>query len=432
MNRIFSFILLSSISFQVNSATGLVEAYEFALDNDATLAQAKAVHAANLESVNIAKSPLLPQITGNASYTINDGSSDVSDVNTTSLGMNLQQSIYQADHWARYNQSKIKLNQSWLTLKITEQDMIIRVSESYFGVLLAKEDLELSRVQEKANKNQWEKAKASEEVGLISYTDVLQTQSSYDLSKSTTINSQNNLDIAFEKLNKLTSIAITELKIMATTTQFEREELNVENYEKQAVENNLTVRKLIKQKQLALQEIELQKSNYLPKFYLQAGYTDKKYSNFGSNFSGNYQDKTNLNIGIYTSISLYSGGSTTAKVSQAKANEKVSKISLRDAKETAKLNARIAIRNIQRSHELIVANRAAVKSSDAFLKTVEEGYQVGLNNVLDVLTARTNKFQSLRNLTSSLHNLALSKLRLAKTLGTLDIEKLKEIETHLH
>ena len=164
---------------------------------------------------------------------------------------------------------------------------------------------------------------------------------------------------------------------------------------------------------------------------MRAGYTDNSYSNFDSDYESTYKDNQNMSVGVYTSIPLYSGGRTSALVSQARANHQAAIIGVRDAKENAKLNARVEVRNIQRGFELVSANRAAVKSNEAFLETAEESYKVGLKDLLDVLTARANKYQALRNLTLSLHNLVLSKLRLAQATGSLNVDKLNEIEVLL-
>jgi len=78
--------------------------------------------------------------------------------------------------------------------------------------------------------------------------------------------------------------------------------------------------------------------------------------------------------------------------------------------------------------ELVEANRAAVISNDAFLEAAEEGYKVGLKNLLEVLTARTNRFQARRNLAESLHNVVLSRLRLEAAVGQLNGDSLSEFE----
>lgn len=426
-----TFLTGSIVGSSAIASTGLVKMYELALEHDAQLAQAEVVYQASLDSLTIAKAPLLPQITADGGYTINDSSSESADVNTLSIGVNLQQSLYEHDTWARYEQAKSVLEKAKYELQIARQNMIVRLAKRYFDVLLAKVDVELSIAQEKANKNQWDRAKVSAEIGLASKTDVLQTKSTYDLTKSERIRAENSLDVAYEGLIKLTGNAANDLKRIAFDTKIPEEALNIQEHENKASDQNLTVLKLIAQMQVASEDIEIQKSGHWFKFFLRAGYTDNSYSNFDSDYESTYKDNQNMSVGVYTSIPLYSGGRTSALVSQARANHQAAIIGVRDAKENAKLNARVEVRNIQRGFELVSANRAAVKSNEAFLETAEESYKVGLKDLLDVLTARANKYQALRNLTLSLHNLVLSKLRLAQATGSLNVDKLNEIEVLL-
>lgn len=437
MNRkfnsyVFSILILCLTSTQVTAASGIIDVYNLSIQHDAKLAQAKASYQAEQEGVGVARGNLLPQISINGSYSVNDGDNNAADATTTSAGVSLQQSIYQHDYWARYGQAKSRLKQEKYNLKIAEQDLILRLAEHYFAILLAQVDLKFSLSQEKANKNQWQKARVSANVGLSNNADVLQAKSSYDLSKSIRISSQNNLDIAYENLTKLTGKVVKNLKKVSVNSRIKRKKLSIKSYERLALKNNLAILKAREQVNVAKKEISAQQSAHWPKIYVQANYTEKSYTDFEPSYSANYQDKNNSNVGIYASMPIFSGGSGSAKVAQARANAKVSKIALRDAKDIAKLNARVAVRNLQRGYELVEANRAAVKSSNAFLDTAKESYKVGLKDLFEVLTARTNKFQAQKNLTSSLHNLALSKLRLAKSVGTLNIDKLHDIEKNLH
>lgn len=410
------------------SAPGLVDIYQMAVLHDAQLAQARATYEANQKVVDIARAPLLPQLTADGSYVKNDSNKKAYDVTTQELGVNLTQSLYQHDNWAKYSQAKYQLQQSEYQMKFAEQDIIVRVADSYFKVVLAQEDLTLAEAKEEADKTQWERAKASAEVGLASKTDVLQAKSSYDLSKSDRITAQNNLDVAYDELMKLTGKEVHELKVISLNTKLPAQTLNIDDWEMKAQDQNLTVLQQEEAANVASEEIEVQKSGYWFNVNLQAGYNDMSYTDTASGYASQYSDRNNLTVGVYASMPLYSGGGTSAQVAQARSNYKAANAGLRDARETARLDARIQVRNVQRGQELVTANRAAVQSSDAFLEAAEEGYKVGLRNLLEVLTARTNMFQARRNLAESLHNVVLSRLKLEAAAGTLTPDKLEKYD----
>lgn len=415
-------------------AAGLLDVYQLAVSHDAQLAQARAEYQANKQVVDTAKAPLLPQVSADGSYTRNDSSVDTYDVDTRDLSLNLSQSLYKHDNWARYEQAKYNLKQAEYTIKAAQQDLIVRVADAYFKVLLAQEDLKLAIAKQESDKTQWDRAKASADVGLASRTDVLQARSSYDLSKSDRISAENNLDVAYEELTKLTGVPVKDLKEIALNSHLPPQNLDMTAYERQAQDSNLTVLQSEQAANAASQEVEVQKSGHWVNVEVRASYSDKEYSNYQTSAATRafgYTDRNDLSVGVYATLPLYSGGGVSSQVAAARAKYKAATIATRDAKETARLNARIQVRNVQSGFKLIDANRAAVKSNDAFLEAAQEGYKVGLRDLLEVLTARTNKFQARRNLASSLHNVVLSRLKLEAAIGQLNADKLRTFDAVL-
>ena len=413
------------------SSLGLTDVYQMALAHDAKLAQAESQYQADMQGLDTARATLLPQIKADGSYFVTDSSNDNFDVNTQSLSLTLDQSLYRHENWAQYKKSKYLVESAEATLQKSQQDLIIRVTEAYFDVLLAQETLRLAKSKEAADLTQLETAKASAELGLLSRVDVLQAKSSYDLSKSETINAENGLDVALEALSKLTGqsaakLENSSLKKLLPDVLLPRENLSISTLEERAVVENLLVKQAQAQLSTANQEIDVQRGGYWPTVDLQAKYTDTAYSDYqaGSTFS----DSDNTSVGVRVSMPLYSGGSTSSKVAAAKYQSIASQQALREAQENARLNVRTQKLNLDRGQKLVAALREAVKSNDAFLESAEEGYKVGLKSLLEVLTARTNQNTAQKNLIEAIHNQVLNKLRLEASLGDLTIEDIQKYE----
>lgn len=419
-------LIASSVSVANASSAGLLDVYQMAVLHDAQLAQQKAVYEASKQGVAQARSALLPQIQADASYAVNDSDlpNDAGDLNTRQLSLSLSQSLYDHASWARYTQSEQTLQQAEYTFNSAEQDLITRTAEQYFNVLLAQEDVALSEAQEEADRVQWERAKASAEVGLSSMTDVLQAKSSYDLSKSDRISAENALDVAYEGLMKLTGKPIKQLKTLMLQVKLPEESLDLTEWEERAQKDNLSVMQLEMQSKVAAEEIEVQKSGHWFTAGLQAEIADIDYSGYDSAYSSSYSDRQNTSIGVSVSLPLYSGGGTSAKVTEARYNYKSANEALRDSREQARLNARVQVRSVERGQSLIAALREAVKSNQAFLEAAEEGYKVGLKSLLEVLTARSNFYSARRNLVEALHAQILNRLALEATAGDLKADDL--------
>jgi len=423
--------LTSSLSYA--NSLGLQDVYQMALQHDALLAQAQSQYQADMQGLDTARASLLPQIQADGSYFVNDSSLDSADVASRGLSLTLNQSLYKHEYWARYEQSKYLVDAAESTFKNAQQDLILRVSQAYFDVLLAQETVRLAKSKEAADYTQYETAQASAELGLSSKVDVLQAKSSYDLSKSETINAENGLDVTLEALSKLTGKPVTlfesgQLKQLLPDVDLPRDKRATSQLEKRAETENLLVKQAQSQLSTATEEIEVQRAGYWPTVAFQASYSDTAYSDYNSAYATSYNDNNKTSVGVTLSLPLYSGGSTSSQVAAAKYKTIASQQALRDAQETARLNVRTQKRNLERGQKLVAALREAVKSNDAFLESAEEGYKVGLKSMLEVLTARTNQNSAHRNLIEAIHNQVLSQLNLEASLGDLTIDDILKYE----
>lgn len=405
---------------------GLVDIYQLALQNDPKLAQAQAQLESDQQNIRAIKGGLYPQISANGQY--NNIDSPSANYDSTEVGVSLSQSIYQHEIWTRYDQSKTALNISKLSLDLAEQNLILSTAQAYFDVLLAKQNLQLFTSKEESDLTQLESAKASAEVGLASRVDVLQAQSSYDLSRSERISAENALDISIEALAKLTGKRIAEnyLNDLSMNANLPGLDKSLDELQNIASRNNLTVKQTKSQLDVSLQEIEVQKAAHWPTVGFNASINDTQYSSGALAAEG-----TTTALGVSVSVPLYSGGSTTASVKASEFDMRSNKEGVRDAIDTAKLDARTLSRNIQQGENLIQALREAVKSNDAFLEAAEEGYKVGLKDLLEVLSARTNQVQARKNLIEALHGQVLNMLQLEAVLGDLTLDDLQRFDALL-
>ena len=414
---------MSPFAFANSQQTvGLVDVYQMAVLQDAPLAQARAQHQSEQQNYATAKAELLPKINADASYFMIDSNNDLSDVTSRDMSLTLNQSIYKHEVWAGFEQVKHSLKTSDFQLKTAEQDLVLRVAESYFNALLAQKTLQLFQAKERADLSQLERAEASAEVGLASRVDVLQAKSSYDLSRSERINAENALDIRFEELMKLTGKPITQLKSFSMQVKLPEMPLDLYVLEQKAESQSLTVKQTTSQLETAELEVDLQKGGYWPAINFQAKISDTTYTD---NVEGLFfRDSQQTSVGVTVSLPLYSGGSTSSKVSAARYQLNATKEQLRNSREEARLQARIQARNLESGHSLVVALQEAVKSNDAFLEAAEEGYHVGLMSLLDVLSARANQTVARKNLIEAMHNQVLNQLRLEAILGDLTMDDL--------
>ena len=434
-NRHIVFSLLSGLILTpvAQAAMGLNQIYHLAAQHDAVLAKAKAQFEADQKVVDLAKAPLRPQVSAGAAWQKTDSSINTQDQTVTSWNVTLNQSLYKRDNWIKLKQADAQILSAKYAYQNAQQDLIERVVDAYFKVLIAQQDLELAKAKELADKTQWEKATTSANVGLASRTDVLQAKSSYDLSKSDRISAQAQLDTVVEDLAKLTGQKVTDLKKLKLQTHLAQFDTHIDKWLGLVETQNFGILQVKNQVAVAQQQVKVEKSQH---FWPQVG-AQVKYQNSSVDYDQasltrpKSIDSNDLSLGLSVTVPLYSGGAIMTKIDQARANLKVAEAGLRDTEEQVKLQTRVLVHSIEQGQALVKALREAVKSNDAFLEAAEEGYRVGTQSLLEVLTARTGQFKARRDLADALHTLVLNQLKLKAVVGQLTPDVLSEYDALL-
>ena len=163
--RLVAVIAATFVSAPVWSA-GLIEVYRQALLDDPQLLEAAANRQANREARPQARALLLPSLSANVTLnrnfdTENDSaiSDDERSFNSRTASVNLRQSIFSRANWLQQHRANSVVNQGETDYVSAQQDLIIRVSQRYFDVLSALDDLTFAQADKNAIARQLEQAK---------------------------------------------------------------------------------------------------------------------------------------------------------------------------------------------------------------------------------------------------------------------------------
>ena len=219
MNRIFQTAAVGAallLSAQVQ-AENLLEIYEKALRSDPALREAEANMMATQEGKPLARSSLLPQLglSGSINNRVNDGvntrqllnptiNDQETDDDSYNWGISLNQTVFNTEQWRTLKRSNKESAQAEINFEAARQDLIIRVSESYFNVLAAQDTLVAEQATKEAIARQLEQAERRFEVGLIAITDVKESQAAYDDAIALEIQARRALATAKEGLREIT------------------------------------------------------------------------------------------------------------------------------------------------------------------------------------------------------------------------------------
>lgn len=424
---------LSSSAF----AADLVEVYQQAKETNPTLKSAQATRDAAYSAVSISRASLLPQIGLSASYAHGSGyrESDGAKSKTGSLGLSLSQSLFDYSAWKSLDVSQQQASLQDINYQSQEQNFILTIANAYFNVLSALDNLEYTKAQMNAFKRQMDEAQQKYDVGLVAITDVQNAKANYDLTRAELVSAINNLHNSLEALREQSGIFYNELSAI-NTKKFKTAQPNpLDKLLNLAQHNNLQLLSARLSVDLAKQGIRLAQAGHLPKVTLQASTALAKSDNYGTNDSpisryGNTITGQN-SIGVSVSMPIFSGGSVWAQTDKAQ-YEYLSSTEQLEASDRSVINSvNSYYNNVNAAITAISAYEQAVISARSSLSATESGYNVGTRTIVDVLTATTQLYNSLKNLASARYNYLLSGLQLKQAAGTLTSDDLITINNIL-
>lgn len=423
----------------VANAEDLLSVYQQAKMSDPSVLKAEAQFRASEDGIDIARSVLLPQI--NATAGINGGKGETydragtppsvvsNDFRNIDYGISLNMQVYRHDSWLSLDNAKKAAHRSDVGYQIAKQDLIIRVTQAYFDVLSAYDDLDFSGAEKKAIERQLEQTKQRYAVGLTAITDVHEAQAQYDNAITDEIRAQNGVYNAEEALRVITNVYPKELNPLNTDRFSTARPIpdNVDQWQQTAEAKNLS---LIAEKisvDIAKENINIARSGHYPTVDFAGSYGSNERK--VGDFTDPYVDT--FSVGLQLTVPIYSGGATTSAVSQAQNNYVA-------ASQDLALQHRSVVRVARNSYNTVNATISGIKaleqsviSAESALKATEAGFEVGTRTIVDVLTSTRNLYNAKRNLSSTRYSYILSILSLKQAAGTISEKDLEDINKGL-
>jgi outer membrane protein len=432
---------------QISTADTLSDIYESALRNDPVLRAARASFNAEREIKNIARGALLPQLAMSGNYTsseINDDSNSVIfsngapqpargliDSNETSFRVSLNQAFFDMPSWYSFKGSKALSESAQAQFAADQQSLIIRVSEAYFNVLRAYDNLQTRSAEERAIERQLEQTRERFEVGLLPITDVHEAQAVFDDAAVNSLEARGSLNIAFEGLQVLTGqnhqvLAGLTDRFIATNP----EPLSNQEWVDFAIGNNFQLKAAELGKDAAYNQAKAAATARLPKITGSATYFDS--DNDGTRYTSPFESKQDgHSFVVSVTMPIWMGGSIDAQSRQAKQRSIASNESYTATK-------RNVIQSSRSLHQLVLTNTARVKarkqsitSADSALQATQAGYEVGTRNIVDVLVAQRSVYQARRNYANARYDYILSMMRLKEVAGQLSPDDIFQLNSAL-
>ena len=181
-------------------AQSLVDLYESARTFDAAYQSAKSQFDATLARAEQAKASILPTVGLSMGATLTNLDSSLAALpkptfNSQTATLNASHPLYRPANQAAYAQGMKQIDLANAQLDTADQDLIVRVSQAYFDVLAALDNVTFVKAQKAAVAEQLASAKRNFEVGTSTITDTREAQARFDLVIAQEIATVNDLRI---------------------------------------------------------------------------------------------------------------------------------------------------------------------------------------------------------------------------------------------
>jgi outer membrane protein len=420
-------------------AADLLETFHTAQANDPVFAAARATRQAGQEKLPQGRALLLPSVSLSANSTFTDQDvqykggtfpSGTSQYNTHGYSVNLTQPLFRQQNWLAYTEAELQVAQSEAQFKSAEQDLILRVAQAYFDVLIAQDSVRLAEAQKTAIAEQLEQAKRNFDVGSATITDTHEAQARYDLTDAQEIAAQNGLEIKRRALQQLINEMPKELKPLGKEFKLEPPQpADMEKWVEDAQSGNpqLAIAKVAAE--LAEKEVARNRGGHYPTVDLVANYTN---NNANGSSMGVGSDSTNKSVGVQLNIPLFQGGAINSKWREAEANRERAKQELENALRTTATQTRQAYLGVVSGIAQVKALQQALVSGESVLEASKIGQEVGVRTNLDVLNAQQQLYSTRRDLYQAQYNYLISQLRLKAATGSLGEDDLGKVNQALY
>jgi len=433
-------IAIASAITSVNAqADDLLTVYQQALLNDTLVLKAQAQYEIVKEDIEQARAILLPQINAFASYTDGESESYVADstltteFNTLGYGASLNMQLYHHDSWLRLDLAKKSAHQSDLVYQVAKQDLILRVTQAYFALLGAKDDLTFAQAEKAAIARQLEQTKQRFSVGLTAITDVHEAQAEFDSAVTEEIRSENAIYNAEEELRVITNTYPRNINVL-NTDRFSTTTPNPNSADEWQIAAEAKNLDLIAAKvgiDISKQNIDAARAGHYPTLDFGANYN----SNDGETTSplGNSNDPSlnDYSIGITFNVPIYSGGAIQSSVRQAQNRFVLASQDLRQTHRGVVRTTRNAYNTVIATISGIRAFEQSVLSASKALEATEAGFEVGTRTIVDVLNSTRNLYNAKRNLSSTRYAYIQNVLLLKRAGGTITDKDITAINAGL-
>ena len=342
----------------------------------------------------------------------------------------LNQPIFRLDSWYRFRLGKSQRAEAVAQFASAQQQLLLRVAESYFSILERHAALSASNAERDAVHRQLEQVQQRFDVGLVAITDVLEAQAAYDSSTVNVIEAEGGHSTSFEPLLRLTGSRFQEVNGLSDDFPVKPPEpLDEEAWVKVALEHNYDLIAARARLLSAKRNLSIARAGHSPTIDAEVSYAHSVSDSPGFLGQGTKIDQTVSSLTI--NIPIFQGGALVSRTRQAGYDLDAAQQNLDLTHRQVVESTRNLFTTINTDVARVKARRRGIESSQSALDATQTGYEVGTRNIVDVLLAQQRLYLSQFQYASARYQYIRDTLRLKQAAGILNPDDLYGLNKYI-
>ncbi len=317
--------------------------------------------------------------------------------------------------WHGINRAKEMNTAATHQLERTDQEILFRVVQSYYGVLLAARQLDVTEQAQKTAKAIMDRSQVRFDAGLVVESDLLSAKVRLASRDQELIRARNNLELARAQLNLAMGVAAnTQYEPASPLAEKKFEVVALPEMEQLALASRPDLKRIESQRSAQELSVAIAKSSFGPRLNAFAGW-ELDNPTFVAGGGGN-----NWLGGIELQIDLFQGGAKRAALSRERATaEKIAALK-QAAMDAVRLEVRQAYYDQDSSRQQIEVARSAIDQAQESLRINQDRYDGGLLTITDLLGAEEAARRSQTDYWQAVFQYHISYANLELASGTLN------------
>ena len=391
----------------------LPQSIALALQNNRTLHQSQWDYEAAAAQVGAVISGRNPSLS--YGYSASHGGTEVNGVsqsgNTFSHTLKLGVSVFNRALDAQIEAAKYSRDGSGAALTEAAQTAKLTAATNYLSLIMSRNKVSVAEQTVRDYEEHLKNANLQYEVGIVSKSDVLATNTRLANAKTILVEAKNAASLAEAKFNNHVGLPVSTPVVTADKElTYVPYGISLEAAKSYGVAHRGAIVQAAMAVKSAEENVSRADASDIPVVSANAN-----RSMSGSQWAGN--DNKSWSVGATLSWNLWDGGQSKANVSAAKASLEKAKEGYAQAIETVELQVQEAYLNLKAAEQKIQSTHAAVEAGQEDFRIKTLRYRSGVGTNVDVLDAETALATARNNYVDALYTYNLNMATLEKAMG---------------